>query len=228
MAVPLAAGYSQQDGMAEKDNGASPAAQRQSETHEQRPLVLALGDSLYAGYGLTSSQSFPAALQRALTSRGIDADVVNAGVSGNTTGDGLRRFRPALDRLTRKPDLVVIGLGANDAFRGVSPEQTRRNLETMIVDLKRERIPVMLTGITAPRGWQHPYFARYEAIYPELAARHGIALESSFLEGVMTRRDLLLADGVHPNAAGVAMMAERVAPQIADLLQSKVRGSDSP
>jgi acyl-CoA thioesterase-1 len=186
----------------------------------QRRLVLALGDSLYAGYRLAGSDSFPAALERALDALGVGAEVVNAGVSGNTTSDGLRRLRPALDRLHRKPDLVLIGLGANDAFQGVGPEQARRNLETMILELQRRDICVMLTGITAPSGWQHPFFTRYEAIYPELAARHGLAVETSFLKGVMTRRDMLLPDGLHPNAAGVAKMAEWVAPQIAALLQS--------
>jgi len=175
---------------------------------------------LYAGYRLASSQSFPAALQRSLGKRGIAAEVVNAGVSGNTTADGLRRLRPTLDRLQRKPDLVLLGLGANDAFRGVAPEQTRRNLETMILELKRRGTAVLLTGITAPSVWRHPYFDTYEAIYPELAAHYGLSLEESLLEGVMTRRDLLLPDRVHPNAAGVAKMADRVAPKVAELLNA--------
>ena len=185
----------------------------------RRALILAFGDSLYAGYRLAASQSFPAALQRSLGERGIAAEVVNAGVSGNTTADGLRRFRPTLDRLERNPDLVLIGLGANDAFRGVVPEQTRRNLEEMIVELRARDIAVMLTGITAPTPWRHPYFDRYEAIYPDLAARYGLALEESFLEGIMARSDLLLPDRVHPNAAGVAKMAERVTSKVAEILK---------
>jgi acyl-CoA thioesterase-1 len=181
-------------------------------------LVLAFGDSLYAGFGLAPTQAFPAALERELEERGVDADVVNAGISGDTTAGGLRRLAVTLDRLPRNPDLVVLGLGANDALLGFDPGQTRRNLEAMVTELKRRGIPVLLTGITAPPDLKHPYFSRYEAIYPEIARRHGVALEPSLLEGVLTGRDMVLPDGVHPNAAGAALMAERVAPRAAESL----------
>lgn len=221
MAVPLAAGCS---GQAAQDLAGSEARDRasvvQSDSVElQKPaLVLALGDSLYAGYGLTSSQSFPAVLQRKLVAQGIAAEVVNAGISGDTTAGGRARLAAALDRLDRKPDLVLIGLGANDVLRGFSPHQTRANLEAMIVELKGRDIPVMLTGITSPAGLRHPYLISFETIYPELARKHQVPLESSFLEGVLTDPRLLLQDRVHPNAAGVVRMAERVAPQVAELL----------
>lgn len=180
--------------------------------------MVAFGDSLYAGYGLPASQSFPAALQRALASQGLAAQVVNAGVSGETTAGGRARIASVLDRLKRKPDLVLVGLGANDVFRGFSPEQTRANLEAIILELKRRDIPVMLTGIAAPAGFRHPYLARFEAVYAQLAQRHDVTLEPSFLDGIITDRRLLLADGVHPNADGVTRMARRVAPQVGALL----------
>jgi acyl-CoA thioesterase-1 len=124
-----------------------------------------------------------------------------------------------LDRLDRTPDLAIVGLGANDALLGFSPEQTRRNLDGIVAELKRRGIPVLLTGITAPHGLRHPYFSRFEAIYPELAEHHGAELEPSLLEGVLTRPEFLLNDGVHPNALGARHMAERVAPLAARTLE---------
>jgi acyl-CoA thioesterase-1 len=219
MAVPLAAACSNGQAATSNDGKAAPASEQKAQAPQRSSLVVAFGDSLYAGYGLTSSQSFPAALQRALGSQGISAEVINAGVSGETTAGGRNRIGSVLDRLKRKPDLVMVGLGANDVFRGFSPQQTRANLEAIILELKRRGIPVMLTGIAAPAGFQHPYLARFEGVYADLARRHGVALEPSFLDGVITNRKYLLADGVHPNAAGVSRMAERVAPQVAAVLR---------
>lgn len=145
--------------------------------------------------------------------------MINGGVSGETTAGGRARIASVLDRLKRKPDLVLVGLGANDIFRSFSPEQTRGNLEAIILELKRRGIPVMLTGIAAPAGFRHPYLARFEAVYSDLARRHDVTLEPSFLDGIIANRALLLADGVHPNAAGVARMAQRVAPHVEDILK---------
>lgn len=158
-------------------------------------------------------------MERALKAHQINAEVINAGISGETTAGGRARLASVLDRLERKPDLVLVGLGANDVFRGFSPEQTRRNLEAIILELKARGISVMLTGITAPAGLRHPYLALFEAVYSELALRHGVELEPSFLEGVITDRSLLLPDGVHPNAAGISRMAKRVAPRVASILR---------
>jgi acyl-CoA thioesterase-1 len=207
IALPFVEERTQQDGTARRGN--------------RQALVLAFGDSLYAGYGLRSSDSFPAALERALAVQGTAAEVINAGISGETTAGGRGRLVSVLDRLDREPDLALVGLGANDVFRGFSPDQTRRNLETIILELKRRRIPVMLTGIAAPAGLRHPYLSRFEAVFSNLARLHDIALEPSFLDGISTNRALLLPDGVHPNAAGVSRMAHRVAPQIASLLEGR-------
>jgi acyl-CoA thioesterase-1 len=195
------------------------------EAVQKRALVLAFGDSLYAGYGLARNDSFPAALERALGGHGITAQVINAGVSGETTAGGRGRLESVLQRLERRPDLVLVGLGANDVFRGFSPDQTRRNLDAIIRELTGRGIPVMLTGIAAPAGFRHPVLARFEAVYSDLARQHGVELEPSFLEGVSTNRGLLLADGVHPNSAGVSRMAQRVAPQVAAILRSAIEAA---
>ena len=113
----------------------------------------------------------------------------------------------------------MLGLGANDALRGLPPAETRSNLEAMLGELERRGIPVLLTGIVAPGGMSNSYFVRYEAIYPELARRHGAALEPSLLEGVLARREYLLPDGLHPNSAGTQRMAERIAPLVARSLE---------
>jgi len=179
----------------------------------------------HRGYGLRPSESFPAALEKALESRGLDAEIVNAGLSGETSAGGRARLTSVLARLDRRPDLALVGLGANDLFRGFSPEQTQRNLEAIILELKGRDIPVMLTGLTAPAGIRHPYLSRFEAVYPALARRHGVALEPSFLEGIVSDRSLLLHDGIHPNAAGVKRMAQRVAPQIASIFEQMAKAA---
>ena len=117
-------------------------------------LVLAFGDSLYAGYGLARGQSLPDALQTRLRGAGVDATIVNAGVSGDTTAGGRRRLAYTLDRLARRPDLVLLGLGGNDVLRQVSPAETRANLEAMLAELDRRHIPVVLTGMATAPGWR--------------------------------------------------------------------------
>jgi acyl-CoA thioesterase-1 len=220
LALQVASGCSAEPALKQAaENGIGAVAAAVQEPRREQPrLVLAFGDSLYAGYRLRPAQSFPATLERLLEDRGIDADIVNAGISGDTTAGGLRRLTATLERLERTPDLAIVGLGANDALLGFSPEQTRRNLEGIVSELKRRGIPVLLTGITAPYGLRHPYLSRFEAIYPELAERHGTDLEPSLLEGVLTRPEFLLNDGIHPNALGTRHMAERVAPLAARAL----------
>jgi acyl-CoA thioesterase-1 len=184
-----------------------------------RRLVLAFGDSLYAGYQLGPNEGFAPVLERALGARGVVARVVNAGVSGDTSAAGLQRLAFALDGLDRAPDLVLVGLGANDALRGLSPAETRRNLDAILAELARREIPAMLTGMMAPRNLGADYAGRFDAIYPELARAHGAELYPFFLEGIITRPELLLADGMHPNARGVEMIADRIAPIAAARLQ---------
>lgn len=186
---------------------------------ELEPIVLAFGDSLYAGYGLDQDQSFPAVLERELEERGLRVEVVNAGVSGDTTAAGLARLPFTLDGLSRTPELAIVGLGANDALRGLDPSETRRNLEAILSEFDRRGIPVLLTGMLAPRNLGRDYATRFDTLYPELAKAHDAELDPFFLEGVITRPDLLLDDGLHPNAAGVEVMAKRLAPQVAEELR---------
>jgi acyl-CoA thioesterase-1 len=178
-------------------------------------LVLAFGDSLYAGYGLAPNESFPAVLDKELETQGLAVDMVNAGVSGDTTAAGLARLDFTLDGLKRTPDLAIVGLGGNDVLRGIDPKETRANLEAIVRNLDRRGIPVILTGMVAPRNLGSDYVGRFDSIYPDLARTYQAQLDPFFLEGVITRPDLLLGDGIHPNAAGVRIMARRLAPLVA-------------
>ena len=177
-------------------------------------LVLAFGDSLYAGYGVGPRESFPAQLQVALRAGGVPATVVNAGVSGDTTAGGRARLAYALDGLPRKPDLVLLGLGGNDMLRGLAPEEARANLTAMMDELKRRGVPVMLTGMIAAPNLGRDYGARFNAIYPDLAKAYGATLDPFFLDGVVTDPRLMQGDRVHPTAQGIARIVRRVAPTV--------------
>lgn len=179
-----------------------------------RRLVLAFGDSLYAGYGLKRGEGLPAVIERGLRAQGIDARVIDAGVSGDTTAGGRQRLAYTLDRLDRAPDLVMIGLGGNDALRQIDPADTRANLEAMLAELDKRKIPVVLTGMMAPPNLGPDYAGRFNAIWPELAKSHGAVLDPFILDGVIGNRALLLPDGIHPNAQGVARIAARLTPVV--------------
>jgi len=180
--------------------------------------VLALGDSLYAGYGLARGESLPDAIEARLRREGIDATVVNAGVSGDTSADGRRRLAYTLDRLKTPPDLVMLGLGGNDVLRQVDPAETRANMAAMLDELGRRGIPVVLTGMMAPPNLGPDFAGRFNAIWPDLARRHRAVLDPFILQGVLGDRRLMLRDGVHPNARGVDRMADRIAPLVAERL----------
>jgi acyl-CoA thioesterase I len=218
--LQLAAGCSQQAETPPVEQRNASVGQQAAEPQGEERLVLALGDSLYAGYGVRQDESFPAVLERELKKRGIPARVVNAGVSGDTSAGGRARLAFTLDGLPRKPDLVLVGLGANDALRGLDPAQTRANLDAMLAELKRRDIPVLITGMMAPRNLDHAYFRSFDSIYPELASKYGAALDPFFMEGVITNPRLLLNDGLHPNPAGIRLMAERVAPLAQERLKT--------
>lgn len=181
-------------------------------------LVLAFGDSLYAGYGLSRGQSFPDGLERALKGAGFNATVVNSGVSGDTTAAGRQRLAFALDNLAGKPDLVVLGLGGNDVLRLLPPETARANLKAMLDELKRREIPVVLTGMMAPPNLGD-YAGRFNRIFPELAKEYSAVLYPFVLEGVIGDPALMQPDRVHPNATGVQRMVDRIAPLVAESLR---------
>jgi len=181
-------------------------------------LVLAFGDSLYAGYGLSRGESLPNELQTGLRAAGIDARVVNAGISGDTSAAGRRRLAFTLDRLERKPDLVLLGLGGNDLLRQIPPAETRANFTAMLDELQRRGIPVVLTGMMVPPNLGPEYAAAFNRIWPDMAKRYDAVLDPFILAGVIGDRRLMLPDGVHPNAQGVDRIAARLTPVVAKRL----------
>ena len=177
--------------------------------------ILALGDSLTAGFGLKPAEGFTAQLQRALQERGVAAEVINGGVSGDTTAGGLARLEWALGD---RPDRVILALGANDGLRALDPAVTRSNLAAILDRLREKRLPVLLAGIYAPPNLGREYAQRFDRIFPELAAEYGVLFYPFFLDGVAARPHLNQDDGLHPNAAGVAVLVERITPYVLQLL----------
>lgn len=183
------------------------------------PFILAFGDSLTAGYGLPRGQSFTHQLEALLRVRHPDALVHNAGVSGDTSASGRARLPGVLSRLPQRPDLAIVELGANDLIRGVAPERMRDNLDWIVGELGRCDIPVLLAGMQAPR-FLGPAAAWFDAVFGDVAARHGVPLDPFFLAGVIGDPTLTLADGIHPNARAIGMVARRMAP----LVEAALRG----
>ena len=179
-------------------------------------LILAFGDSLYAGYGLERGESMPSQVEALLRKQGVNATVVNAGVSGDTTAAGRKRLPFTLDKLPRKPDLVMLGLGGNDLLRQIPLSETRANLIAMLDELQQRDIPIMLTGMRAPPNLGQDYTALFDAMYPDLAKKYAASLDPFLLEGMIGDRRLMLADGVHPSAKGVDVIATRIAPIVAE------------
>lgn len=197
---------------------AAPAPVRVAAPAGPQRLILAFGDSLYAGYGLDRGQSLPDAVQDRLRKAGINATIVNAGVSGDTSAAGRQRFAFALDNMAGKPDLVMIGLGGNDVLRQISPAETRANLTAMMDEATRRGIPVVLTGMRAPPNLGADYTTAFDAIWPDLAKRYGAGLYPFILDGVIGDPRLMQADRIHPNIGGVARIADRLEPVVAGKL----------
>ncbi len=177
-----------------------------------KPIKLAvLGDSLTAGYGLPAPAAFPVRLQKALADKGIAADVHNAGVSGDTTTGGLARLDWSIPPGT---EAVIVELGANDALRGVDPQVARGALDDILNKLKARNIAVLLCGMYAPPNYGAEYTAKFNSIYPDLAKAHMVPLYPFFLDGVATEAKLTQPDGLHPTAAGVDVVVERILPTV--------------
>lgn len=181
-----------------------------------KPVILAFGDSLSAGYRLPPTDSFPAQLQAALKAEGIDAQVVNMGVSGDTTAGGVRRLPSAL---AQKPQLVILELGANDALRGLPPMDAKKNLASILEGFKAANIPVILAGMRAPRNLGPDYARAFDGMYEDLADRYDAELYPFFLEGVAMNPSLNLDDGLHPNQQGVAIIVKGILPLVKDKLK---------
>lgn len=184
------------------------------------PVILALGDSLTAGFGLAPEHSFPAQLEAALARNGNAARVVNGGVSGDTTAGGLAR----LDwLLAEKPDLVIVELGGNDVLRGLDPATTRRNLDEIVTRLRAAGAHVLLAGMRAPPNLGSDYSAALAAAYREVSEKHGTAFYPFFLEGVAANPRLNQEDGIHPTAEGIAVIVDNILPVVAGALAEAAR-----
>lgn len=192
---------------------------------DARPLrIVALGDSLVAGFGLRAAEAFPVKLRQALAAKGLDVEIVNAGVSGDTAADGLARLDWSAPENT---DAVILELGANDALRGIDPAVTRKALDAILRRLKERRIPVLLCGMQAPRNMGTAYAQAFDGIFPALAAAYNAPLYPFFLDGVAADLSLNQRDGLHPSAAGVDEIVKRILPKVEELIaQTKLlRGS---
>jgi acyl-CoA thioesterase-1 len=177
--------------------------------------IVVLGDSLVAGFQLKASDAFPAQLERALKAKGHSVEVINSGVSGDTTAAGLERIKWAVPERT---DAVILELGANDALRGLDPGRAKANLEKIITTLKGDGAEVLLAGMLAPRNMGETYASSFDRMYPELAKKHGLILYPFFLDGVALDSSLNLGDGIHPNPKGVAEIIKRILPAVEELI----------
>jgi acyl-CoA thioesterase-1 len=181
-----------------------------------RPVkIVALGDSLTAGYGLPPDAAFPVRLAKALAAKGVAVDIVNAGVSGDTASGGLARVDWSVPD---DAEAVIVELGANDMLRGVDPAVTRKALEAIVKRLKDRGLAVLLAGMRAPPNYGADYVREYEAIFPDLAKRYGLLLYPFFLDSIVGDRAYNLPDGLHPTAAGVDRIVERILPKAEELI----------
>jgi acyl-CoA thioesterase I len=177
------------------------------------PLILAFGDSLIAGYGLPADQSFPAQLQARLAATRPGTQVINAGRSGDTTGDALRRLPGVLSALTRRPDLAIVQIGPNDVLRGVPPDRTRAQLGEILGEFARCGIPVLLAHVDPPPMLRHRTQG-YAHIHAELAAVHDARRHPFFPAGVLGHPAMVLIDGIHPNGRAIAAVVDAMLPAI--------------
>lgn len=187
--------------------------------------IAALGDSLTQGYGLPQGDGFVPQLQAWLDGNGVDATVLNAGVSGDTTAGG----RARLDwTLTPEVDALIVALGGNDLLRGLPPEQARANIDAILTRAAEDGLPVLLVGVTAPGNYGPDYKAAFDAIWPDMAEKYGVLMVPSFLAPLeaardadgsdAAMRDLMQPDGIHPNADGVALIVAALGPRVAELV----------
>jgi acyl-CoA thioesterase I len=183
-----------------------------SDGNQVKPIkMVVLGDSLSAGLGLSASDAFPARLQKALKDKGINVEITNAGVSGDTSSGGLERLDWSVSEGTRA---VIVELGANDALRGLDPAVTRAALSDILTRLKARNIAVMLCGMMAPPNYGRDYAERFNTIYPDLAKSFGVPLYPFFLDGVAADAKLNQADGIHPTPQGVDIIVRNMMPTV--------------
>jgi acyl-CoA thioesterase-1 len=193
---------------------------------EARPVkILAMGTSLTQGYGLPPGTEFTTQLQAALKASGIDAEIVNAGVSGDTSSGGLSRLQWSL---ADHPDAAILELGSNDMLRGVPPSVTEKNLRAILDIFRKNRIPVLFTGMHAQRNLGKDYVAEFDSIYPRLAKEYGVLFYPFILDGVALDPKLNQADGMHPNPAGVKVIVARILPYVKKLVAAVPAAKNGP
>jgi acyl-CoA thioesterase-1 len=192
-----------------------PAAPAVSHLADNRPVIVAFGDSLTAGFGVGPGLSYPDFLQKELDAAGYSYRVVNEGISGDTTSGGVARVSLVL---SHKPSIVILALGANDGLRGIPVARTRENLDQMMAEITQAGARILLAGITLPRNYGPDYIGQFDRIYPELAAKHKTALLPFLLEGVALNPKLMLPDALHPNANGNRAVAANVMKAVRPLL----------
>lgn len=218
----LLAACSSEDVPESKASAAAQAVTNAAPIPADAPVILAFGDSLYAGYNLQPGEGYPPRLEAALNASGTPARVVNAGVSGDTTAAALQRLAFTLDNQPVKPALALVGLGGNDMLRGLPPEETRANLDAILTEFGNRKIPVVLTGMLAAPNLGADYTARFNPIWPDMAKKHKAGLVPFFLQPVLGNRDLMLGDNVHPNAKGVDKIVTATQEQVAKALRQAV------
>jgi acyl-CoA thioesterase-1 len=189
-----------------RDSPPAPAAQPAANV-ASRPRIVVLGDSLSAGLGLPESEAYPALLQQKLDAEGYEVEVVNAGVSGDTTAGGLRRLDWALDGDVK---ILIVALGGNDALRGLSIDEMRENLRTIIERARARGIAVLLAGMEAPPNYGPEYTVKFRQVYRDLARGDRVVFVPFLLDGVAGQARFNQADGIHPNAEGARLVAETV------------------
>lgn len=199
--------------------GVNPAAAQTSQTvplKQASPLkIVAFGDSLTAGYGLPAQDAFPARLERALKAKGVNVEIENAGVSGDTASGGLSRIEWSIPDGT---DAVILELGANDMLRGIDPKVTREALDSILAKLKERNITVLLCGMRAAPNLGGEYARGFESIFDDLARKYDVVFYPFFLDGVATQAKLALRDGLHPNPAGVDVIVTGIMPKVEELI----------
>lgn len=184
----------------------------------QERRVLALGDSLFAGYGLSPGEGYPERLETALRARGINAKITNAGVSGDTTAGGLQRLAFVLSSMKPAPEIAVISLGGNDMLRGLPPLETRANLDAILTELKAKGIKPVLLGMLAAPNLGADYAGQFNPIYPALAKKYGAVLVPFFLQPLIDKPELIQQDRIHPTAQGIELLVGDTIDEVAEAL----------
>ena len=207
----VSCGAEPSDTPAGESTGTTAVAPEEIVVKGEERRIIAFGDSLFAGYNLEEFQGYPERLERALRQQGINATVVDAGVSGDTSAAGRQRLALLLDRQPEKPDLFLLELGGNDMLRSIQPDETRANFEAMLSELKSRDIPVLIMGMRAPPNYGPEYQQQFDALYGELAREYGASLVPFWLESIYQNPSLFQGDRIHPTAEGIdALVADTI------------------